>query len=181
MTIDVYEIEEFELPDGNIVEIIPIRTEDMDLLLKFMDLAKKVDKLKLVETKSRKKAGELNDKQVTKSMEMAFNDLSPIADKLIDKATRLKGKWDEVKVTKIEPEYEVEGTIYHDVEIPVMEFKEGKIQQKVKKVPIPLPEEYRTLSNRIELTQKIIKVSTGDVDSVADSPLLPNQLTKSQE
>ena len=48
MTIEIYAIEEFELPDEfkSIVEIVPIRTEDMDLLLEFMKLAKKVDKYK---------------------------------------------------------------------------------------------------------------------------------------
>ena len=182
MTIEIYAIEEFELPDEfkSIVEIVPIRTEDMDLLLEFMKLAKKVDKLKLKELKSRKKAGTLTDKQVTDSMELTFKDLNPIADKLIDKATRLKDRYDEVKVTKIEPEFEFEGEIYHDVEIPVMEYKNGKVQQKMQKVPIPFPLEYRTLANRIELTNKIIKISTGDVQGLADSPLLQEPQNKSK-
>jgi hypothetical protein len=163
------------------VEIVPIRTEDMDILLEFMQLAKKVDKLKLKELKSRKKAKKITDKEVTESMELTFHDLNPVADKLIDKGTRLKDRYDEVPVVKIVPEFEFEGEIYHDVEIPVMEYKNGKVQQKMQKVPIPFPLEYRTLANRIELTEKIIKISSGNVEEVDDSPLLQEALNKLKE
>jgi hypothetical protein len=180
MTIEIYKIEEFELPDefNTIVEIIPIRTEDMDLLLEFMKLAKKVDKLKLKETKARKKKGELTDKQITESIEMTFQDLNPVADKLIDKGTRLRDRYDEVPVTKIVPEMEVDGVIYKDVEVPVNEFVDGIVRPKMKKVPIPFPLEYRTLANRLELTKKILAVSTGNIEEVDDSPLLPKPQSK---
>jgi hypothetical protein len=136
--IEIFEIETFELPDKTVYEIHPLQTEDMDLLLEFMDLSKKVDLLKVKEDKARAKPG--NNKEVTESLKFTFNELNPIADKIIDKGTQKQGTEE----------------------------------------PSPLPKVYRNISNRIQLTKKIIEVSMGDIEAVGDSPLPPQPVPKSK-
>jgi len=184
MPIEIYKIEEFELPDKNktIIQIIPLGTEDMDLILEFMDLAKKVDLQELKESKKRaKKADPSELKEVTGSLRMAFEDLTPIADKIIDRGTRLKDRFNTIPLFEEKENVEYDGITYDKIKIPLMEIIDGKPVQQMGEVPIPFPKEYRTLANRIELTKKIVEISMGDVSEVVDSPLLQKPVTKQKE
>jgi hypothetical protein len=173
----LYKIEEFTLPDKDktIVEIVPIVTDDMDLLLQFMELAKKADRLKLKETKTRKKTGDISDKEVTESIKFTFTKLNPVADKIIDKGTRIKDKFNLVPIVERKDGIEVDGIIYNDVEVPILELVDGIPTPKMRKETIPLPAEYRNIANRIQLTQKIVEISMGDVSGVVEGkkPLEP--------
>jgi len=149
MAIEIFKIETIELPDKRIMEIYPLDTDDMDLLLEFMELSKKADMLKLKEAKKRKKTSAAEQKEVTDSLKFTFKDLVPIADKIIDKGTRIQGEFETVTTTEI-----VNG---EEVEVDV-------------KQPVPFPNEYRNISNRIQLTKKIFDISMGDINSVVEDP-----------
>ena len=149
MSIEIFKIETIELPDKRIMEIYPLDTDDMDLLLEFMELSKKADMLKLKEAKKRKRTSAAEQKEVTDSLKFTFNDLVPIADKIIDKGTRIQGEF---------------------TEVPLTEIIDGEEVISTTKQPVPFPKEYRNISNRIQLTKKIFDISMGDINSVVEDP-----------
>ena len=184
MAIEIFEIETFELPDKNktVIEIIPIPTEDMDSVLQFMDLAHTADKLKIKEEKAKERKpdkgkGDLKDPAV----KFTFEKLAPAADKVIDKGTRIQGKTEEVGLFETKHDVEIDGIVYADIEVPIMELRDGKAIQKTIQKPIPFPDEYRTIANRLEVSMKILNISMGDTNALGDNPLLQKLADKSKE
>lgn len=182
MAIEIFEIETFELPDKNktVIEIIPIPTEDMDSVLQFMDLAHTAEKLKIKEEKARKTKKGTEDLN-NPSIKFTFEKLAPAADKVIDKGTRIQGKTEEVGLFETKHDVEIDGIVYADIEVPIMELRDGKAIQKTIQKPIPFPDEYRTIANRLEVSMKILNISMGDTNALGDNPLLQKLADKSKE
>ena len=73
--IELFEPETFKLPDGTVYEIIPLATEDVDLLLDFID------------TQSKRKTPKGKKEDTKLNVEFTLKELTPIADKIVDKGT----------------------------------------------------------------------------------------------
>jgi hypothetical protein len=79
--IEIFEIETFETPEGT-YEIIPLPTEDIDLLLEFIDIQSKQGTPPKMPKKGKTPIAD------TKSITFALKELTPIADKIVDKGTQ---------------------------------------------------------------------------------------------
>jgi hypothetical protein len=154
LMIEIFEIETFKLPDGTEYEIIPLITEDIDLLLDFgqmmgdkADLEQALKQITANETpKGTRAKKKLTDAQVAKEQEKFIKEntellkkILPIADNVINKGTNK------------------EGNIESD--------EDGNL------IPDPFPVRYRSVKNRIDLCTKIGTITMGTMEEVDKVPL----------